>query len=241
MASVFFNNFQNRNEQDLIDSLIIESISIYGHEMYYCPRVIVAKDDIYGEDTISEYNSARLTDFYIKSYESYEGDGTFMSKFNLQIRDQMRFQIAMRTFEKDVIQYENIDRPREGDLIYSPMMRRLFVVMYVNKQPIFYQMGSLQLYELTCEVFEYSNERFNTGIPDIDSIQADYSFVEEQSSIITNNNFAIVDNTGNTLTTGQFDFETQNGDTYADNMEIEEEGKDLVDWSDRDPFGEGLF
>ena len=103
-------------EQSLVEDLMIESISIYGHQVYYCPRTLVAKDDIYGEDTISEYNNAYLIDMYIRSFDSYEGDGTFLSKFNLEIRDQMTFTVARRTFYNEISTQEFIDRPQEGDL-----------------------------------------------------------------------------------------------------------------------------
>ena len=86
----FFNNYNNSAEQDLIENLIVESISIYGHSVYYCPRTVVAKDEVYGEDTLSTYDSAYDFDVYIRSYDSYEGDGTFLSRFNLEIRDLKR-------------------------------------------------------------------------------------------------------------------------------------------------------
>jgi hypothetical protein len=55
-TNVFFNSFTNAPEQNLIEDLIIESIRQYGHDVFYCPRTLIAKDDIYGEDTLSEYN-----------------------------------------------------------------------------------------------------------------------------------------------------------------------------------------
>ena len=170
-TSVFFNNFSNNPEQNLIEDLVIESIRIYGHDVFYCPRTLVAKDEIYGEDSLSEYKIAYDIDMYIRSYDSYEGDGQFLSKFNLEIRDQVTFTIAVREFNNEVGQFENIDRPQEGDLIYLPMAGRILVIKYVNKTPIFYQMGAIQMYDLVAEMFEYSNERFSTGIYDIDKVE----------------------------------------------------------------------
>lgn len=208
-------------EQDLIESLIVESISIYGHSIFYCPRTIVDKDEIYSEDTISEYNSAYNIDMYISSFDSYEGDGTFLSKFNLEIRDQMRFIVANRTFNNEIATQESIDRPQEGDLIYSQMMKRLFVIKYVNNKPIFYQMGALQTYELTCEVFEYSNEKMNTGIAEIDAIETKYSFAGTGNTVVSNTAYA------NTL------------GVYETNSEFETEGDSIIDWTHVDPFSEG--
>lgn len=241
MPNVFFNNFNNFGEQDLIESLIVESIGIYGHQMYYIPRTIVAKDDIFNEDSVSEYNNAYLIDMYIKSYDSFQGDGLFLSKFNLEIRDQMFFTVAKRTFENEIATNELV-RPNEGDLIYVPMMKRLFAISLVNKQAIFYQMGSLQTYDLTCEMFEYSNEVFNTGIPEIDEIEEKYSVNLDEFGLVTMDGFTIVDNNGSSLVLGQFDYEEQMNDVFAENDEFdfEDEKLDLVDWSERDPFSENI-
>jgi hypothetical protein len=219
MPSVYFDNFNNYAEQDLIESLINESLSIYGHTVYYLPRKLVKKDDIYGEDTLSSYNNSYEIDMYIKSYDSYEGDGTFLSKFNLEIRDSVTFTIARRAFGKEVsAQQPEIQRPREGDLIYSTMMKRLFVIKYVNQTAIFYQMGNLQLWDVACDVWEYSNEVFNTGIYEIDSIETKYTV-----SNVTDDNA----------------YEAAMLDVFETNIEFQEEGEDIIDWSNVDPFSNG--
>lgn len=240
MANLFFNNFENSMEQDLIESLIVESIGIYGHSLYYVPRTIVAKDDIYGEDPLSEYNSAYFTDVYIRNYDSYEGDGTFLSKFNLEIRDQVTLTMARRTFLSEIGSYENLIRPREGDLIYSPMMKRMFVIKYVNNTSVFYQMGSLQTWDLVCEVFEYSNERFNTGVEEIDSIEERFSFDINQFALGTDVGDLITDANGYPIIASTFDNDEQLADVLSDNDEIVEESNNVIDWSDRDPFSEDI-
>lgn len=238
-TSVFFNNFKSSQEQNLIEDLVIESIKIYGHDIYYCPRTLVAKDDIYGEDALSEYNISYYVDMYIKSYDSYEGDGTFLSKFNLEIRDQMTLTISIRTFMDEIGNLEGITRPREGDLIYIPMVDRILVVKYVNKTPIFYQMGSIQMYDLVCEIFEYSSERLNTGIEAIDNIEKNNSVAMETYSLLTNDGFVIVDQDGFEIIQSNYNYETQAGDAYEDNTEFQLEGEAILDWSQIDPFSEG--
>jgi len=207
--------------------------------MWYCPRTLVAKDDIYGEDTISEYKSAYLIDLYIKNVDSYEGDGTFLSKFNLEIRDQMTLTVSFRNFMNEVGSIEMIDRPQEGDLIYIPMLDRLFIIKYVSKNAVFYQMGSIQMYDLVCEMFEYSSERLNTGIDAIDSIETDLSLDASGYSLLTQDKFIITDQDGYQIVQSGYDFETQARDPYEDNTEFELEGDDILDWTQIDPFSEG--
>lgn len=97
-TNFFFNNFQSSQEQLLLENLIIESIKIYGEDMYYLPRTINKKDELYGTDDISTYDSAVLVEMYIKNVDGFQGDGNFMSKFGLEIRDQVTFTIAKRRF-----------------------------------------------------------------------------------------------------------------------------------------------
>lgn len=219
MPSVFFNNFNSYAEQNLIEDLINESLSIYGHTVFYLPRKVVKKDDIYSEDVLSTYDEAYEFDMYIKSYDSYEGDGTFLSKFNLEIRDQITLTIGRRSFGNEIAtERPDIQRPREGDLVYSTMMKRIFVVKYVNNSAIFYQMGDLQTWDLVCEVWEYSNERFNTGNSEIDQIEERYS----------------VSNVFNDT-----DYEEAMDDVFATNKEFQDEGNGIIDWSEIDPFSGG--
>lgn len=238
-TSFYFNNFQNSQEQLLIENLVMESIKIYGHDVFYCPRTIVNKDEIYGEDSISEYNMAYEIDMYIRSYDSYEGDGQFLSKFNLEIRDQVTFTISVRNFLDEIGSLENLTRPREGDLVYLPMAGRLMVIKYVNKTPIFYQMGSIQMYDLVCELFEYSSEKLRTGIDAIDSIEQDNSLDMGVYGLLTNDGFYITDNGGYKIIQDGYDLSTQAGDSYEDNTEFQVEGESILDWTQVDPFSEG--
>jgi len=120
--NIFFNNSNHQGERDLIESLIEEVINIYGEEFYYCPRKLIAKDDIYGEDKLSLYDNAFELCLYIKSYDSYNGEGQFLSSIGLQIRDSIKLSLSRRHFYDTLAPYAYIDRPQEGDLIYSKMM-----------------------------------------------------------------------------------------------------------------------
>lgn len=235
-TNFYFNNYQNSQEQLLLESLIIESIKIYGEDMYYVPRTLNNKNEVYGEDDISSYDSATLVEFYIKNVDGFGGDGNFMSKFGLEIRDQVTFVIAKRVFDEEIGFAANYVRPREGDLIYFPLNRKLFQIKYVDNKPIYYPMGALQTFELTCELFEYSGETFNTGVADIDDIQDKLSMNLFDYGINTEDNFTLATEDNDLLVLEEYNIETT--DPFADNDSIETEALDFLDFTERDPFSE---
>jgi hypothetical protein len=205
-------------EQNLIEDLIIESIRIYGFDIWYIPRTIVAKDELLNEDDLSTFNSAYMIETYIKNVDGFGGDGDFLSKFGLQINDTMTLTIAMRKFMEDVALFDGEVRPNEGDLIYFPLNRKIFEVKFVEHEAIFYQMGKLQTYDLRCELFEYSQERFNTGIEEIDTLLAPY--------VLTSN--AAIAN-------------VESVDFLADNFTIETIGDGIINFTETNPFGEDNY
>lgn len=215
----FFSNYSYFNEQQLIDDLVIESIQIYGVDTYYVSRLTTSFDHILNEDSLSVYDAAYQVDLYVKSVDGFQGDGDFLSKFGLQIRDTATFTIAYRTFEKFVTRVDvNITRPREGDLIYMPMNNKFFRITFVEHESVFYQSGTLQVYDLKCELFEYSNERFETGIEEIDEHYDSYK-TDDVYSLDT-----------------MYDI-----DPIAKNLFYEEKGNDIIDFSELDPFSEVIL
>ena len=66
---------------------------MYGHEVYYMPRSLVAKSNVFGEDLISKFEEAYPIEMYIKNVEGFEGEGDFLSKFNVEVRDQITFTV----------------------------------------------------------------------------------------------------------------------------------------------------
>ena len=180
-TNTYFRNFDARNEQELLHSLVTESIQIYGHDVNYIPRTLVNEDTILGEDSISEYKDAYSIEMYIKSVDGFEGEGDLVSKFGLEIRDQIVFSVARRAFEGLDIGV----RPKEGDLIYFPLTEKLFQIMFVEHETPFYQTGALPTFDLTCELFTYSDEKLDTGVEEVDVIEQKQSLVRtfELSSI----------------------------------------------------------
>ena len=217
-TSLYFNNFESSMEQHLIEDLVIESIRIYGNDVYYIPRTAGAKDDILNEDDLSTYNRAYFIEMYIKNVDGFEGEGEFLSKFGVEVRDEVILTVSKRSFELGVSSFTGNIRPLEGDLIYFPMARAgsLWEINFVEHEAIFYQMGQLQTYDLKLSLFEYSNETFNTGVEQIDNL---FEFKERTSN-----------------TSIEY-LETQ--DTLADNFTIEEAADDIIDFTEANPFSEG--
>ena len=131
-TNFFFNNFQSSQEQLLLENLIIESIRIYGQDMYYIPRKLNNYDNVYGADDQSSYENAYSIELYIKSVDGFSGDGDFMSKFGIEIRNQVVFSVAQRRFNEEIGDYTTQVRPNEGDLIYFPLNKKCFQIKYVK-------------------------------------------------------------------------------------------------------------
>lgn len=240
-TSTFFNNFGNSMEQELLEDLVVESIKIYGQDMYYLPRRRNNFDGVYYEDDISSFDTFYTIEMYIRSTEGFGGQGSFFSKFGLEIRDQVIFSVARRTFEVEITREEaELLRPREGDLIFFPLNKKCFEIKYVDNKPFFYQLGELQMYDLTCELYEYSNETLNTGIEDIDKLQKNFSMNAIDFGILTETNKVLKTNNGDYLVTSKFQDTIDSFDPLADNKRIGDEITDdsVIDWSESNPFAD---
>ena len=234
-TNYFFNNTSSAAEQKLIEDLVIESIKVYGIDMYYLPRTILNRNQVFREQDSASYNTSYQVEMYLKSFDKFGGDGKFLSKFGLEIRDEVIFTVAFRTFTNEVTTLNGQSRPNEGDLIFLPLNKKVFQIKFVDHEAIFYQMGSLQMYDLTCELFEYSNENFNTGIAEIDDKYATYSTDMSDYSLMTEDGFELTDSYGNVLV------QNYNLDAIDDQSQIDvftNESANFVDFSEGNPFSE---
>jgi len=214
----FFNNYGNFNEQQLIDDLVIESIKMYGVDIVYLTRSFKDIDPIMNEDDVSVFDEAYDFEVYVKNVDGFEGQGDFLSKFGLQIQDEVTFTVAYRTFERYVTRTRpDKNRPLEGDLLYFPLTKKMYRLNFVEHESVFYQAGDLQVYDMKCELIEYSGERIQTGIPEIDEY------------------FKDIDTSNTSSLEGLSEL-----DPIADNLDFENEGDAIIDFSEIDPFSESL-
>lgn len=238
-TSFYFDQFQNNMEQELLSELIAESIKIHGIDVFYLVRETVQKDAIYTEDALNEYQRALPLDVYLKSFDQFEGEGQFLQKFNLEIRDSVTFSVAQKTFQDEISAPVGIVRPREGDLIYMPVAKRLMKITYVEKFPVMMPMGSLPSFDIKCEMFEYSGEVLNTGIREIDNIEKLFNIELNNFAIATESRLELKDEDGFSIVQETYDIDVI--DPTAQNDEIETFADDFIDFSERDPFSEGTY
>jgi len=180
-TSVYFNHFpsnQITQEQLLVEDLVIEAMQIYGMDVYYLPRTVRTGNEIdymFGEDTLKEYKSAYPLEMYLENVTGMDGEGDFISKFGLEVRDEITLLVSRRRF-KYAIGTLNLARPREGDLIYLPLVGTFFEITFVeheNDQAMFHTLGrgrggNEYVYAMKLKQFVFSNEIISTGIAEVD-------------------------------------------------------------------------
>ena len=204
-TSVYFSR-GTQSEQWLYEDLLIEAIQIRGHEVYYLPRTLVNEDDLFGEDTLSKFNDAYSIEMWLENNEGFDGDKEILTRFGLEVRNEVTFVIARRRWEDTISLDDNLivnTRPNEGDLIWHPTIKQMYEISFVDHDDPFYEIKNLPVYKLYCRTYEYSQERFDTDITDIDTIEDDkstdayfYQISGEQSSTTTyNQNVRLEDGT----------------------------------------------
>lgn len=297
-TNFYFNNFpkdQITSEQLLIEDLVIEAMQIYGMDIYYLPRT--SRDEVdylYGEDTIKTYTRAYPIEMYLENVTGMDGDGAFISKFGLEIHDEVTVLLSRRRF-KYVTSDSNLGRPREGDLIYIPLLTSFFEIIHVeheNDQAMYFTLGrgrggNVYVYALKLKQFVFSNEIINTGNSELDSRIRDYyprtnitlnsgtgyfindeiiyqgtdlanataqAVVYSTSLNVASKSISVIRPIGN-FVSGNVKGHTSNAvwsanvvseyvemndafEDIIDNNRIETEGENILDWTEKNPFGE---
>jgi hypothetical protein len=165
----------NTSEQRLIEDITKETISAMGRRVYYLPRQNLNKDYLYGESEVTRFKGSYSIVAYVNSVSGFEGQGDLITKFGIDLKDRVELVVSKKAFQELVSRVEpEINRPREGDLIYFPDSDTIFEINFVEHENPFYPLGKLYSYVLTCETFVYSNEEFDTDQSFIDDIEDEY-------------------------------------------------------------------
>ena len=175
-TNLYFNNTSSHAEQELINELTSEVIKIHGMDVFYLERTLVKEDLILGEDVLSKFTKVYEIEMYLKGTEGFGGEGDLGRKFGLDVRDEIIFTVHKDRFELAT----DLAKPREGDLIFLPMvsapLNALFEIKFVEHEQPFYQAGKNYSFDITCELYQYSEEQLETGITAIDDIEREQGY-----------------------------------------------------------------
>ena len=267
-------------ERNLYSDLIREAIQIYGHDVYYMDRTLVAEDTVWGEDSLSKYRTQHPIEMYMEDGDGgFAGEKELMNQFGLQNLSEATFVVNKSRFQELDRQMQiedgtdtssggsilleagtidqssdsstlttvtgdnnfyilqdtaatDSDRPQEGDVIYHPVLDKMFQINFVDHDEPFYQLDNNPVYKMRCRLYDYSSEIIDTGISDIDAIEDEqsqdtliYQFTLEQSSAV---------NEEIRLETGTDDLDT--------GLLLEEtDGDNIVGESDSTSVGESII
>ena len=226
-------------ERSLYSDLVKEAIQIYGHDVYYMDRTLVAEDTVWGEDSLSKYRTQHPIEMYMEDGDGgFAGEKELMNQFGLQNLSEATFVVNKSRFQELDRQMQiedgtdtssggsillesgtidqssdsstlttvtgdnnfyilqdtaatDSDRPQEGDVIYHPVLDKMFQINFVDHDEPFYQLDNNPVYKMRCRLYDYSSEIIDTGISDIDAIETEqsqdtliYQFTLEQSSAV---------------------------------------------------------
>ena len=263
----FFNQYTPvKQEQSLVEDLIIESIKIYGIDGYYLPRTHVNLDKIYGEDASVLFDDALEMELYVKSFDGFAGQEDFLSKFGLQIDESVTFVISQKRFTQSLktsiiteysynmltedgdellsnrndvseYDYDAIVRPREGDIIWVPMLKAMYEIKFTQNIENFFQLGKLYTYELRCDRLEYSSERIDTDVTEIDEIEDQFSLSNTNNEKLLDEDTFLFLHEDDTFIINEADVVVA-AEISADNEEIGQKiiDDDILDFSEQNPF-----
>jgi hypothetical protein len=228
------------NEQRLLEDLIIESMKIYGHDVYYLPRTIANKDSILGEDPLSYFNQAYPLEMYLENTEGFEGEGELLTKFGFEFRSNATFVVARRRWEESVGRNADAlqlpERPAEGDLLFFPKTKTFFQINYVDFLNPFYQLGKIYTYRMSCQVFEFSSENIDTGVEEIDSITDGKTQDSFGWQLLMESGDLVLDQKSEAIILQKYG--TTNVDPIDDTNQFEMEAEGILDFTAFNPFGE---
>ncbi len=175
----YFNHYYAVNEQDLIESLTIESIQVQGLDVAYLPRTQENIDGLFNEDPTNTFKiDMKYIEMYPASVEGFDGE-ELMTMFGDEFKKSATFIVSKKRFTEE---YENFIRPREGDLIFMPITNAIFEIRHVTDESPFFEKGKQYVWELKVEAFEYSYEEIKTNDVDLDEILSNMT-IDDPSTV----------------------------------------------------------
>jgi hypothetical protein len=240
-TSPFFNQTY-RPESRLYEEIIIEQIKAFGTDVYYLPRKLVKEDKLFGEDILSEFNSAYIIEMYYENESIGAGEADALTKFGLELRDEAKFQVSKLRFEQLISLDQNLisnTRPNEGDLIYFPgqSRKKLFEISFVEEEE-FERLHNIPVYTISCKLFEYSNEALDTGVTAIDVIEdiTSTDYIDLYDFLLEDLSGELVLEDGSNIIQEEYSIDKIDKSSINDWLQIESDK--IIDFTDSNPFGE---
>jgi hypothetical protein len=285
MLNAYFNNFNYGREQDLVEDLTIECLKMYGYNVrVHSDQHLFVKIHYLVKTRFVSLTMLLNLKCTLRTLKDLKAKVIFLSKFNLEIRDQITLTVARKRFDQakseklttevgyniltedadtnapsrqylstayagDSIQLEEgglegysitTNRPTEGDLIYFPLVKKLFEIKFVEHEQVFYQTGRLQTYDIRCELFEYSSEQIDTGISDIDSIEDNYTTDILAYEMLLEDDEKLLNEDGGSI---MQEYRVEDSQLTANNSYFQSNDpifspSSVIDFSEKNPFGE---
>lgn len=156
----YFNFFEINSEQDLLNSIVAESVQFSGVEFYYIKRETPNLDTIFGEDPTNIFTKFWKIAAYIETYEGWQGQADFYTKFGMVVNDEASVIVQPDLFAHQTNGYS----PTSGDLLYWPQKTAksdyvLFEIIWVEPDNPFHPNGTLPFRRMNIQKFAYSNEK----------------------------------------------------------------------------------
>ena len=227
------------SEQLLMEDLIIECLKIYGFDVYYIPRQTVNEDLILTEDPLNNYTSAYPLEMYLSNTMGFEGEGDLLTKFGVEIRDSATFIVSRRRWSEvvEATGDAQLARPAEGDVLYFPLTKSYFEIRKVEARDPFFQVGKLYVYKLECELMQYSSEVIDTGVAEIDDQAGDKSLDITAFELLLESGDQMLLEYYTKSSVILESYTISDIDAAAQNEKFTGE-IDILDFSERNPFGE---
>ena len=230
-----------RPESHLHEDLIIECLKIYGFDVYYLNRESVNEDLILNEDPLNKFTNAYQIEMYLENVDGFGGDGDLMTKFGLELRDTATFIVSRRRWDLEIGRSGNAiltNRPSEGDLIYFPLTKSYFEIRKVVATNPFFQVGQLYVFKLECELYQYSSEEISTQDSTIDDNITEHSLNISDYEILLEDgsNLLLEYEVHSSLIREEYNLRVI--DVISDNENFETNISDILDFTERNPFGE---
>ena len=163
-------------EQNLAQDLVDEQIKLFGSDVYYLPKTVLA-DSTLDEVRYTKYQDQFQIEMLLVNVMGFGDNAEFISKFGLRITDEIIFRVSTKRWTEEVAEHSMSakltvpDRPNEGDLLYYPLTQNLYEIKYVGKEEPFFQFGKIQFYAITAELYQVGSDDLATGIAEIDAIE----------------------------------------------------------------------